>query len=535
MLGEAGKNVKQVNAFWYVSFPSTLISFTVITAYYAGLLKEWHCILIVFLAASSIIILNHIYSKQKKRVLYQITTAERAKEIKTPFYLLLHSFSQIDGYSKRRSTANPFWSTYQESASLLNNLEEAVAKGNGIVVTIGQDNFPSNKTARVIVDCHADVWVDNFRFLVNHCRGIIVFPEVTNSLRDEIEFVSNSENLLDKTILVMPPALNIGSQQRWNRTRSREDGWLKLSKLLKKKNIDLPRYEPSGAMLSLNKNKTISTVEKLAGNENVDDLFRAFYNSVSSFSSKWSTFDKVYPFLWLTKNYRKPEPPIFEFLPIYYNGTTSIFFLRKIVFWLLFITLLGSIDIGVALTFGLMTPFWSAFFIGRRKLLDVLFNVPTLYKEIKYALDIDQSARVLLFSKLRVGHTLLDFDIRAQKSALRVFYMEQLQRWKTVKLGVDTDTAVDDLIQLTKQNEFVASIVDRKSDLDEGNLRIRKIGMKLNEIGGEMLLLKALCLVDNKVGLAAADKLIIVWSDFWSCRENNQNFLLRRGRLGLHL
>ncbi len=89
---------------------------------------------------------------------------------------------------------------------------------------------------------YTEMWFEAFMFIASHSRAVFVFPAITSGVLDEMTALTKS-NLLDKTLIVMPPSQRgiVREEQRfelsWRSTQQ---------KLRKDRGFNLPDYTEQG-------------------------------------------------------------------------------------------------------------------------------------------------------------------------------------------------------------------------------------------------------------------------------------------------
>ena len=168
-------------------------------------------------------------------LLRQKRLRQRAHQDRRPFYLLLHSFTETSLFDSTLAT-----SVVEVEAgevfytSMVELIEEALGKAAKPVITVGS-YFPKGKHA-IRVNVEGNSWQHICRTLLPVCRGIILIPEITPSLMEEIGWLCKMD-WWRKTIVVMP------CFAEWNQKR-----WDLIIDQYHSRGMFLPPYQPNGVL-----------------------------------------------------------------------------------------------------------------------------------------------------------------------------------------------------------------------------------------------------------------------------------------------
>lgn len=172
------------------------------------------------------------------------------------FVLLLHSYSRTEMID-----SNFAYTNHHGDVSLTIYKSVIVLVGNSLgpmypVVTLGSTYAVGRHSIRVWA--RPSTWRDLAIRLVHDCRTVVVIPEMTDGLLDEINILTQT-HLLRKTVVLMPP--NCGRQShRWNEIRTK---FLELG-------LKLPEYDPNGCLYLPNEDFSVRRRVPLFDSETID-------------------------------------------------------------------------------------------------------------------------------------------------------------------------------------------------------------------------------------------------------------------------
>lgn len=276
------------------------------------------------LAVLSFLILHSKYSRMQARIAQHIVNHKNAETSSAPFVLLLRSFSRRSGYSIEESGQVLLAGTpeiaYEQHLviSFLGNLDLSLRKHGLTIVVIGQNNLSLPERHHVlIVECPDDLWQANLRILACNAKAILLIPETTNSVAEEIDYVKR-HGLLGRTMLLMPP-VNEQTKHVWwvqeinfQRTEQRDQRWEQVKEFLGDRGVVLPPYDPAGALFTVGESGGALKIVTLDGKDDVDAFDLAFRQVLPILSGEWLPLKAVYEQLVPGKRYLEYDPIIDE-------------------------------------------------------------------------------------------------------------------------------------------------------------------------------------------------------------------------------
>jgi hypothetical protein len=207
--------------------------------------------LVYFCAGLSFLYSNILFWDAATRLKTLYRNADSAPSDQASYFLFLRSFTELEGYQTTGVAVGTDGVNTQHVESDVWRIDDAVGRQRSRLVVLGGHLILSRSHQVIWLRCPDHEWEKNFRVLARHARGIILSPEVSRSLLDEVRFLRDHE-LLGKTIVLMPvtPPTVSGlvhydppdrKKERWDivRTELQEDG------------LTLPAYEEQGKLLLL--------------------------------------------------------------------------------------------------------------------------------------------------------------------------------------------------------------------------------------------------------------------------------------------
>lgn len=277
------------------------------------------------LAVFLFLLLRSDYSSQKARIGQHIINHKNAETNSAPYVLLLRSFSLRGNYSIEESgqlliagSTEPV--DQHVVISFLGNIDLALGEHGLTLVVIGSQDLSLPKKNRVlIVECPDDQWQANFRTLACNAKAILVVPESTIGIMEEIDYVK-CHRLLGRTIILMPPSMQRIEKKWWieeinlEKTEPRDQRWEQLKNILQNRRVALPPYDSDGALLTIGEHGSTSKKISLNGKEDANTFDLAFRQLFPILVGKWRPLNEVYRHLVPDKRYKEYDP-IFDDVP----------------------------------------------------------------------------------------------------------------------------------------------------------------------------------------------------------------------------
>jgi hypothetical protein len=183
----------------------------------------------------------------------------RAKECKKPFVIFLHSFSEESSYmtiKREIEYSESRADEYYKFDSYLSNLDLTIQNFGLVLVTLGGQFHLRSKHNVVIIETPDEYWFPNFQILCADAKVILIAPEITDSLKQELNYLIKNK-YLNKCVFVMPPISEgeydekeAGFAMVETRTNSlrKDKRWELASKTYEEYGIKIPAYNKLGAL-----------------------------------------------------------------------------------------------------------------------------------------------------------------------------------------------------------------------------------------------------------------------------------------------
>jgi SEC-C motif len=105
------------------------------------------------------------------------------------------------------------------------------------------------------VNVSDEKWLASAIGLMIHSTAIFLNPGTTGALTTETRFILKNKKLMRRTFLIMEPThktmLSAGYPQDQTAAQDRQNRWAEIANFFRREQVDLPGYDPRGAIISL--------------------------------------------------------------------------------------------------------------------------------------------------------------------------------------------------------------------------------------------------------------------------------------------
>jgi hypothetical protein len=107
--------------------------------------------------------------------------------------------------------------------------------------------LPGALTRSVVLHCENRYWKEWFRFVAQRCRALVLLPETTNGVLEELDEIIAGQDL-SRTIVTMGPS---HKTDRPGRLLERVGGWEEIRRDFLARGVNLPEYDAAGRLVVL--------------------------------------------------------------------------------------------------------------------------------------------------------------------------------------------------------------------------------------------------------------------------------------------
>ncbi len=319
-----------------------------------------HKKLVYILSAIVFLTLTYLFYREHSRLKKLLSSQKAYPFEQDHYFIFLRSFEKTEGYENQLTRIvpgemDPTAGIYLPE-SIVGELDAAVREQEAKLVVLGGQLVLPIDHGVIWLQCPDRAWWVNFELLATHATGIIICPELTPGIFDELELIRN-RNLLSKTIFFMSPTPQSSDAVNYAEPKNREKQWNEIQKRFQEEKILLPDYAPQGRLFSLDINSHVTRSVDIEGEAATNKVVDALRKFIGQQKLKGTPFKEVYPQLTLQPFQRKKvlllaTPGSEGFFAKTIVGTLliwlsmALYFIHWLVplaFWILFVVVLTLI------------------------------------------------------------------------------------------------------------------------------------------------------------------------------------------------